>query len=156
MVLSQDFREFLELLNEKRVEYLVVGGYAVVVHGYPRLTGDIDIWVRPTLENGRRVVSILREFGFGGLSITGSDFLAPDRIIELGYPPVRIDLMTSIGTDKFESCFDRRKVVNVDGVSINFIGFEDLKRSKRVAGRPRDIDDLTNLTKIKKPRRKKT
>ncbi len=155
MVLSPDFREFLELLNEKEVEYLVVGGYAVVVHGYPRLTGDIDIWVRPTLENGRRVVSVLKEFGFGGLDISESDFLVSERIIQLGYPPVRIDLMTSIGTDKFESCFDRGKVVDVDGVSINFIGFEDLKRSKKVAGRPRDIDDLTNLTKIKKPGRRK-
>lgn len=94
MNLNEDFREFLEFLNSNKVEYLVLGGYAVAAHGHPRYTKDIDVWVNPTAENSRRVMAALTEFGFGSIGLTEETFVAPDTIVQLGYPPRRIDLLT--------------------------------------------------------------
>ncbi len=147
MRLHQDFREFLKLLNETGVEYLVIGGYAVVMHGYVRATGDIDIWVNNTTRNAERIVAALERFGFESLKLQTKDFEKPDNVIQLGYPPYRIDLLTSIEGMRFDECYKKRKRVNVSkGLIVNVIDLENLKKSKRIAGRPRDLDDLDNLT----------
>lgn len=147
MRLHQDFREFLTLLNENGVDYLIIGGYAVVMHGYVRATGDIDIWIKNSTENSKRLVSVLNKFGFASLNIKEEDFLKPDHVIQLGYPPYRIDLLTSIEGLRFDTCFRKRKKIRVDkNLTVNVIDIESLKKSKRIAGRKRDLDDLENLT----------
>lgn len=142
---SQDFKEFVGLLNARNVEYLVVGGYAVGLHGYPRYTGDLDIWVSAEPGNARRLLSVLEAFGFGGLGVTQEDFTRPDRVLQLGQPPFRIDLMTSIDGARFADCYPNRVVVDYEGLQVAFIGLDDLKRNKRASGRPKDLHDLGEL-----------
>lgn len=143
--LNQDFKEFLAFLNSNRVEYLVIGGYAVAAHGHPRYTKDIDVWVRPTAQNSKRVMAALTEFGFGSVGLTEDSFMAPDTIVQLGYPPRRIDILTEPSGVKFEGCYSRKLEVEVDGTVVSFIGLEDLKTNKRASGRPRDLADIDDL-----------
>lgn len=96
MILNEDFKEFIQLLNENKVQYLIIGGYAVALHGYPRYTKDIDIWVEGTPNNAKRILKTLEDFGFGSLNITRDDFQKPDQVIQLGYPPKRIDLLNHL------------------------------------------------------------
>ena len=145
-MLNQDFKEFIELLNDNGVRYLVVGGYAVALHGYPRYTKDIDIWIDMTPENAARMMAALEQFGFGEVGLRQEDFLEPDIIIQLGYPPARIDILTTIPGVEFDACFDHRVVVEVDGVEVNFIDLENLKKSKRASGRHQDLADLEHLS----------
>lgn len=142
---SHDFREFVELLNRNNVEYLIVGGYAVSVHGYPRYTGDLDVWLNPIRENADRIVQCIEEFGFGSFNLSSDDFTKPGVVIQLGYPPVRIDLLTEIDGVTFLSCFQNKKVVDLDGLMVNFISYTDLLKNKSASGRLRDLDDLENL-----------
>jgi hypothetical protein len=100
--MNQDFREFIKSLNDNQVRYLVIGGYAVAFHGYPRYTKDLDIWIEPSPENAANLVKALDQFGFGSLNLQISDFLAPDQVIQLGYPPNRIDLITGVRPEIFE------------------------------------------------------
>ncbi len=144
-MLNRDFKEFIESLNDNGVRYLVVGGYAVALHGYPRYTKDIDIWLERTPENAKRAIDALNQFGFGSLGLQAADFLEPDQIIQLGYPPARIDLLTTIPGVSFDECYKSRVVVDVDGVQVNFIDLENLKKSKRASGRYQDLADLENL-----------
>lgn len=144
-MLSKDFKEFVGLLNAHGVEYLVVGGYAMALHGRPRHTGDLDIWIRRSEQNADRLLAALREFGFGALGLTIQDFIQPEQVVQLGYPPFRIDLLTSIDGVDFAEAWPHREMVEHDGLRIAFIGLEDLKANKRASGRPRDIDDLENL-----------
>ncbi len=143
-MLNRDFKEFAELLNARSVEYLVVGGYALAAHGHPRYTGDIDFWIRPTADNIARLLSALHDFGFGSLGLTAGDFGA-DTVVQLGQPPRRIDLLTSIDGVSFESCFARREQIELDGVPLGIIGLEDFKTNKRAAGRLKDLADLESL-----------
>ena len=145
-MISQDFKEFVRLLNEKQIEYLIVGGYAVSFHGYPRYTGDIDIWIKTSSENAEKMPAILDDFGFGSFQLTKDDFLNADNIIQLGYPPNRIDIITSIDGVNFEECYINRVVKKVDEIEINFIGLADLIKNKKATGRDRDIIDLKNLS----------
>jgi len=145
-VLNRDFKEFIESLNDNHVRYLVVGGYAVALHGYPRYTKDIDIWIEVSPENAEKMMAALEQFGFGGLGLERKDFLKPDYIIQLGYPPARIDILTTIPGVAFNACYERRVVVDLDGLKINFIDLEDLKQSKRTSGRHQDLADLENLS----------
>jgi hypothetical protein len=148
MILSRDFREFVESLNANRVRYLVVGGYAVALHGYPRLTKDLDIWLGPDHENAARLLRALDDFGFGSLGLAETDFLEPDQIVQLGYPPNRIDLITSLPGVDFESCYPARVTITVaqsGETPVEFIGLECLRASKRAAGRLQDLADLENL-----------
>lgn len=145
MKLSRDFREFIASLNAHDVRYLVVGGYAVALHGYPRFTKDLDIWLWLEAENAAKAVQALADFGFAALDITADDFLVADQIIQLGYPPNRIDLITTLPGVEFASCFEQREVVMVDGIPVNFIDRESLKRNKRASGRLQDLADLENL-----------
>jgi predicted nucleotidyltransferase len=143
-MLNSDFKEFAELLNARSVDYLVVGGYALAAHGHPRYTGDIDFWVRPTADNIARLLSVLNDFGFASLGIAAADF-ATDTVVQLGQPPRRIDLLTSIDGVEFEACFARRERVELAGVRLNIIGLEDFKTNKRSTGRLKDLADLESL-----------
>jgi predicted nucleotidyltransferase len=140
-----DFKEFIRLLNAGAIEYLVIGGYAVGVHGHPRYTGDIDIWVNPTQANAANVVQAIRDFGFDSLGLTIADFMKKDAVIQLGFPPLRIDLLTTLGDVSFDESYRERMQVDVDGLMVNFIGKEGLLQTKRAAGRPRDLDDIEHL-----------
>jgi len=144
-VLNQDFREFIQSLNDNGVRYLVIGGYAVALHGYPRYTKDMDVWIELSAENAARMVKALEQFGFGSLGLQASDFSEPDQVIQLGYPPARIDLITTAPGVEFESCYESRVEVEIEGVVVNFIDRESLKRSKRATGRLQDLADLENL-----------
>ena len=144
-MLNQDFKEFIQSLNDNQVRYLVIGGYAVALHGYPRYTKDIDIWIGMSPDNAAKLVKALEQFGFGSLGLQAADFLVPDQIIQLGYPPNRIDLITTSPGVDFESCYASRVQVVVDEVTVNFIDLDNLKKSKRAAGRLQDLADLENL-----------
>lgn len=145
MVLDPDFKEFCQLLNANKVRYLVIGGYAVAFHGYPRYTKDIDIWLWIDQENASRVVQTLKDFGFESLGLQEEDFLEADTVIRLGYPPNRIDLiMGALGVD-FEICYQSRIETEIDDLSIPFIDLESLKKNKRATGRLQDLADIENL-----------
>ena len=142
---SPDFREFIELLIKHKAEYLIVGGYAVGIHGHPRYTGDLDIWLNPTAENARIILRCVNEFGFSSFNLTETDFIKPGNVIQLGYPPLRIDLLTEIDGVTFEECYPNRKEVVIEDLKVNFIGYNDLMKNKKETGRPGDIDDIDNL-----------
>lgn len=144
-MLNPDFKEFIQSLNDNQVHYLVVGGYAVALHGYPRYTKDIDIWIEMSPSNAARIVQALEQFGFGSLGLKEGDFLEIDTIIQLGYPPRRIDLLTTLPGIEFGSCFAAKVVVEIDGVAVNFIDLENLKKNKRATGRSQDMADIENL-----------
>ncbi|GJQ33117.1 MAG: hypothetical protein HBSAPP04_19560 [Ignavibacteriaceae bacterium] len=146
MALTQDFKEFIQLLNEKSVKYLVVGGYAVGFYGHPRYTKDLDLWLECSSGNAQKLEEALNEFGFGSLGLGTSDFLDPDSVIQLGYPPARIDLIFGVSGINFEDCFPKREIVHLDGIAINLIDLEDLKANKRASGRFQDLADLENLS----------
>ncbi|MGK0618088.1 nucleotidyltransferase [Meiothermus cerbereus] len=144
-LLTPDFREFLRFLNENRVRYLLVGGYAVGLHGYPRYTKDLDIWVEASQENAERVIKAIEDFGFASLELTPQDFLEPGVFIQIGYPPVRIDLLTQPSGVVFAECYENREQIEVDGLTIPVIGLEDLRKNKKASGRSQDLADLEKL-----------
>lgn len=143
--LGRDFRESLERLNRHRVRYLIAGGFAMAVHGKPRYTKDIDLWVEQSPANGRLLEEVLRDFGFGELGVHSEDFLEPDVIIQLGREPNRIDLLTSLKGLEFQECYAARLVVQVSGLELPFIDRAHLIRHKRAVGRPRDLVDADEL-----------
>jgi hypothetical protein len=138
-------REFIELLNSNGVEYAIVGGYAVAFHARPRYTGDIDFLVRRTPENAERILRALARFGFGSLGLTAADFLKPDCIVQLGHPPNRIDVLTSISGVETDDVWEGRVDCELDGLPVHFIGRLELIRNKREVGRPQDRADLDAL-----------
>lgn len=144
-MLNEDFREFVALLNSNQVNYLIVGGYALAAYGHPRYTGDLDFWIGVDPENAMRVLSVLDQFGFGALGIGLDDLTTPDRVLQLGFPPRRIDLLTSIDGVQFTPAFTTRITVEVDGQTLNFISLEDFKTNKRSTGRNKDLADLDAL-----------
>jgi predicted nucleotidyltransferase len=144
-VLNQDFKEFIQSLNDNGVHYLIVGGYAVALHGHPRYTKDIDIWVEMTAENASRILKALEQFGFGSMDINPSDFTIPDQMLQLGRPPRRIDILTTIPGVDFSICYPARTIVELDGVAVNFIDLENLKKNKKATGRHQDLADLEKL-----------
>jgi hypothetical protein len=144
-MLNQDFKEFIQLLNDNHVHYLVVGGYAVALHGYPRYTKDIDIWTELKPANATHIVKTLEQFGFGSLDLKESDFLVKDQIIQLGYAPNRIDIITTLQGVSFTECYKKRLVVEIEGVKVNFIDLENLRKNKKATGRLQDLADLEKL-----------
>lgn len=145
MVISKDFKEFLELLNEHKVKYLVVGGYAVAFHGHPRYTKYLDICIKPDKKNAEKIMKVLKDFGFGSLDIKVEDFLNRDVVIQLGNPPNRIDLITELEGVNFDKCFSSKVKIKIEGITINFIDLENLKKNKKAVGRHQDLADLENL-----------
>jgi hypothetical protein len=147
MDIGQDFKEFIELLNKHQVEYIVVGGYAVAMYGYPRYTGDIDFWVNPTQTNAKKIINALIEFGFGDLDINENDFNMEDKKIQIGFPPNRIDIITGVTGLTFNETYKSKKVITISETNINFISLYHLRLNKNSTGREKDINDLKNLPK---------
>ena len=145
-MLNQDFKEFIQFLNDNSVRYLVVGGYAVAIHGHPRYTKDIDIWIEMSPENADNLLKALAQFGFSSLELKAQDFLTPNQIIQLGYPPNRIDLLTNIDGVSFADCYPDRLEFTVDGIVVNFIDLINLRKNKEASGRFQDLADLENLS----------
>lgn len=144
-LLTDDFREFLRLLGAQHVDYLLIGGYAVALHGYPRATIDLDIWVRADAENARRIMAALREFGFDSPLLAEGLFVLPDQIVRFGVPPFRIELLTSIAGVVFTECRARAVMLDIDALTVPVISLDDLKINKRAAGRHKDLADLEHL-----------
>ena len=143
--LPRDFKEFIELLNKNNVRYIVIGGYAVVYHGYVRSTNDIDIWIDIHEDNIKNLIKVLDEFGFSSLNIKKGDFL-PNQIIQLGHPPNRIDLITTPAGIEFETCYESKEQVSIDDTAVNIIDLENLIKAKKASNRTRDLADIEELT----------
>jgi hypothetical protein len=143
--LPSDFKEFLNLLNEQEVKYLLVGGYAVGYHGYPRATNDMDIWIAIHPDNATRVVNALRKFGFNMPELIPELFLQKNKIIRMGNPPMRLEISTSISGVEFGECYTNRITDTLDGIKVNIITLHHLKINKMAAGRLKDLADLENL-----------
>jgi hypothetical protein len=144
-MLTKDFKEFLQLLNERKVKYLLVGGYAVILHGYPRYTGDIDIWIQPDSKNAKKIMKVLDDYGFGSLNLNLETFTQTDQIIQLGREPNRIDLITSVDGVTFEECYNQKVIFEVEQVPVQTISKEMLKKNKLTSGRHKDLDDVEHL-----------
>lgn len=145
MKISPDFKEFIACANARSVRFLIVGGYAVAFHGHPRYTKDLDVWIDPTEDNAGRVLTALEDFGFAALDLQVEDFLEPEQVIQLGYPPMRIALLTSVSGLSFDECYPNRQSTEIEGVEVTFVGLEDLKENKRASGRHQDLADLECL-----------
>jgi hypothetical protein len=143
--LLPDLREFLKLLNDHHVEYLLVGGYAVSYHGYVRSTGDLDIWIAMNPENAQRMVELLRAFGFGGTGLSIDLFLRPHQVTRMGREPVRIEILTTVSGIDFTEAYAQRIVDVIDGIPVSVISRQHLEINKRAAGRTKDLADLDNL-----------
>lgn len=155
MIINPDFKEFIQLLNENKVDYLIIGGYALAFHGYPRFTQDIDFWVWADEENAKRITKVLDEFGFTSLDINEHDFLDEDSMIQLGFPPNRIDIINQIDGVNFLEAFSEKKVFEDGEMKINFIGLNQLIQNKKASGRLKDLADVQVLEEIKKDRESK-
>jgi len=143
--LPPDFKEFLRLLEGHEVEYLLVGGYAVNYHGYPRATVDMDIWVATTPANALKLVNVLKDFGFDVPELSPELFLPEGQIVRMGVPPIRLEIITSISGVAFDECYTERVIDELDGVRVNLISLKHLRANKRASGRHKDLNDLENL-----------
>jgi predicted nucleotidyltransferase len=143
--LPDDFKEFLKLLNSHDVEYMLIGGHAVGHYGYVRNTADMDVWVATSPENARRIVATLEAYGFSRGSVTADLFLAEDRVVSLGFPPLRLDIITTIAGVTFAECYSRRTRAEIDGVDVSLISLDDLRMNKAASGRLKDLADLDEL-----------
>lgn len=147
MDLFPDSKELLELFAAHDVRFMVVGGHALGAHGLPRATEDFDIWVWPNPKNADRIISCLEAFGFEHSGLNSGDFTQPDTVVQLGFSPARIDLMTSISGVEFEEAWERRIIATLDGVEFPVIGKSDLVANKWALGRPQDLVDLMKLVR---------
>ncbi len=143
--LPQDFKEFLKLLNLHKVKYLLIGGYAVSYHGYPRSTADMDLWIAIEPHNAEKMVTVLEEFGFDVPELNPDLFLNEKKVIRMGLPPLRIEILTTISGVNFDECYSERVTSIIDGVEVNIISLKHLKINKKASGRYKDLDDLEHL-----------
>ena len=143
--LPQDFSDFLKLLNANRVEYLVIGGYAVAHYGYPRPTANFDVWIAVGTENIARTITAIAEFGFVDTALSPDVLMVPGRIIRMGVPPMRLEVMNATDGVEFTECYARRNIVELDGTPVNVISLADLKKNKSSTGRNKDKSDLDYL-----------
>ena len=141
MKIPKELRAFVALLNAAHVKYVIVGGYAVAFHGRPRFTGDVDVFVESSIDNSARIIDVLKTFGFGELVVKAEDLRQDDLVLQLGFPPNRIDLMTSIDGVKFDQAWATRVEAMVDDLPMCFISRELLIQNKRASGRQKDIAD---------------
>jgi hypothetical protein len=148
MAVNPDFRDLLKKFNEHRVEYLVIGAYALMYYTVPRYTKDIDVWVNPTRDNARRVRQALKEFGAPLKDVSERDFTDKELVYQIGIEPNRIDIMMGIGKMRFSTAWKKRRKSTYGDVRINILGKSDLIRSKMIAGRPRDLLDASELKKL--------
>lgn len=145
-MLNKDFREFIELLNSNKVKYLLIGGYAIALHGHPRYTKDLDIWLEMSEENADVMIEVLKDFGFGNMDVSREDFLQEGMVVQLGFPPNRIDLINSPDGVNFAECFESKIEIEIDGLKISVIDLENLKKNKKASGRLQDLADLEKLS----------
>jgi hypothetical protein len=145
MEIQKDFKELLELFNANEVEYLIVGGYALAFHGAPRFTGDIDLLVKAESENARRILNALNQFGFGSVDLSEIDFIAPDKVVQLGMPPVRIDILTSLTEVDWVKAWTNKVAGRYGDTPVCFISKGDLIANKRALGRQKDLADIEAL-----------
>lgn len=146
MKLSKDLKEFIGLLNSRRIKYLLVGGHAVAFHGFPRYTGDIDFFIETSPENAALVAAAVRDFGFANLALEPEDFRSPETIIQLGRSPNRIDILTSVTAVSFEEAWKTRIETSLDGLPVFVIGKDLLVRNKLATARPQDLADVNRMT----------
>lgn len=145
ITIPNDFKELLALLNSHKVDYLVVGAYALALHGSPRFTGDLDIYVKPDPENARRILATLNEFGFGSLQVEEKDLTELNRVIQLGFPPVRIDILTSLTGLNWEESLAGRLKGELGGIPVLFLGKKEYIHNKKALGRQKDLADAEVL-----------
>ena len=145
--IPRDFLELLKLLNQHGVKYLVVGGYAVVLHGHNRMTGDLDLFIELSPTNAEAFCAAYHEFGLGRGEVTAADFLEEGKMIRAGFEPMRLEVLNRISGVTFEECFPHRVEIEVEGVPVNFIGRDHLIANKRASGRDKDLLDVKKLTK---------
>ena len=143
--LPQDFSEFLRLLNSHKVEYLLIGGFAVGYHGYPRATGDMDIWIAISPENADKMIKLLKEFGFDVPGLTADLFMKKRQVVRMGMPPIRIEVITDISGVSFDECYNKKVIGLIDDISVNIISSEHLKINKKASGRIKNLNDLEHL-----------
>jgi predicted nucleotidyltransferase len=143
--LPPDFKDFLSLLNENRVKYLLIGGYAVGYHGYPRNTADMDVWIGVDSDTAEKMVKVMVGFGFEENTVTPDVFLNRDGVIRMGVPPLRLEILMQISGVDFDSCYERRVNAAIDGVKVSIISLQDLRENKRASGRFKDLSDLEHL-----------
>jgi hypothetical protein len=148
METQPDFRELLALFNAHHVEYLIIGGYALALHGAPRFTGDLDIFVPPEAANAQRILAALAAFGFASVGLTPSDFERPDQVVQLGVPPVRIDLITSITGVSGDEAWTGRVTGRYGDIPVSYIGRAQFVANKRATGRTKDVADLEVLGEV--------
>ncbi|QEC45858.1 nucleotidyltransferase family protein [Pseudobacter ginsenosidimutans] len=146
-MLAQDFEEFVALLNKHGVQYMVVGGYALAFHGKPRHTGDLDIWIGISKKNADKMLDVLKEFGLSAQGFTKDDFLKEGYMTQIGYPPLRIDILNSIDGVDFKDAYKNKEEVDLDGLIITYIGLQDFIKNKEASGRLQDINDIASLQK---------
>ncbi len=154
MIFEKDYIDFLRLLKENEVTFLVIGGYALAVHERPRFTGDLDIWIDANEENAQKVIKAINEFGFTSLNVSSEDFLSKDYFVQMGYEPVRIDVTANISGTTFKEAFPNRKEVEIQDMIIPFIGIEELIKNKLASGRDQDIVDVKKLKQVVKRKKK--
>jgi hypothetical protein len=152
MNLEPDFRDFVQLLTQHEVDYLVVGGYALAFHGKPRFTGDLDIWIDCTEANAKKMVSVMKDFGTASLGFTKQDFLNETIVKQIGQPPLRIDILGAIDGVKFTDAVKDKQFFKSGNLRIPFIGITDFIKNKEAVGRARDLADVEKL----KPKVRKT
>lgn len=145
MEIQAEFKELLELFTEHKVDFIIVGGYALAFHGHPRMTGDIDLLVAVEAENSKKILAALKDFGFGSLGLKESDFTEPGQVVQLGYPPKRIDIMTSIDGVPWEQIKKNAVHSYLDNLSVDFISLDDFLQNKHATGRPKDLADAEAL-----------
>ncbi|QKZ12861.1 nucleotidyltransferase [Spirosoma sp. KUDC1026] len=148
-IFNLDFRDFLQALRHQQVKYILVGGYSVILHGYSRTTGDMDVWVEKTSENYSRLERAFLEFGMPTFDMTSDNFLNNSNfdVFTFGRQPVAIDIITAIKGLEFKAAFEQAKDIEVEGLVIRLIHYNDLIKAKKAAGRPRDINDIDHLTR---------
>lgn len=146
MELTNIFEDFVKRLNACQAQYMIAGGFAVALYGYPRYTGDIDIWINPTQENAQKVLDVLKQIGYSEEDATLDDLITPDIVVQFGYPPNRIDLATGLAGVDFAGCWNRKAIIPFGDTMANFISLEDLKQNKMATARQQDLLDLKKLS----------
>ena len=149
MILEKDFEDFVKLLNKYNVAYMVVGGYALALHGKPRHTGDLDIWIDVSEDNAAKLVLVLHEFGMGSIGLEKEDFLKPGFMSQIGYPPLRIDILNSIDGVSFSEAILGMQIIHLDDdLFLNYIGLDDFLINKQASGRKQDLADIREIKKL--------
>lgn len=154
MTLAKDFEDFIKLLNQYEVEYMVVGGYALAFHGKPRHTGDLDIWINISEKNASGMLKVLKDFGMSALGFKKDDFLKPGFVTQIGYPPLRIDILNSIDGVEFNEAANHMNRINIEtDLPLNYIGLNDFVKNKQATGRMQDLADIQEINKLPEMRK---